>query len=332
MYKANKKFVIYTIIFVIILVVFAGDDAFARMSFRERLAGIFQNKKSERSKISTKKDITGTILVDGRERTYIAHLPPSYNRTRSIPAVFVFHGGFGNAENARKMSKMNQVADKNEFIAVYPNGSGKRKDKFLTWNDGFLDSYAKKQEINDVKFFNELLEKLKKDYNINGEKIYVTGISNGGIMAYRLVCEVPGKIKAIAPVASSMVGFLEKDSFIKPTPVIIFHGLEDKNLPYDGGIGEKGFAKYEYPSVYENVNFWIQKNGLSSEPVRRGRIGRAVFEEYGNDGEKKVVLWTLEDGGHTWPGGSRDLPERVTGKVNTDISASEIMWEFFKKN
>jgi polyhydroxybutyrate depolymerase len=324
----NRSLALIALLFISSLTM--SNDIFAQGQFREKLKERIQNRRNGKNIPAEDRSALSSITVDGRKRTYILHLPASYSKGQFLPVVFVLHGGFGNAKNAQKMSGMNLVADKEGFIAVYPNGSGNTPNKMLTWNDGFLNSYARKKNIDDVKFIRLLIEKLKKDYNVDEKKLYFTGISNGGIMCYRLACEAPEYVSAIAPVSSSMVGYLDDCKHAQSVPVIIFHGKDDKNIPYMGGTGEKGFAKYDYPSVQQAVDFWITRNGLSRIPIDEGRIGSATYKCYGSKSQKQVILWTLEDGGHTWPGGNRDLPESVTGKVNTDISASYEMWKFFK--
>lgn len=201
-------------------------------------------------------NISASLTVDGRERTYILHLPSVYDTRGSLPLVFVLHGGGGNAENARRMSNMNAKADEKGFLVVYPNGTGKRKDRLLTWNAGNCWAYALTPRVDDVTFFHALLEELKQAYPVDSKQIYVTGLSNGGMMAYRLACELSDKIAAVAPIAASLP--IQTCNLSSPVSVIVFHRTEDRHVPYFGGIGKEASLKILHPSVSEAVRFWVE--------------------------------------------------------------------------
>jgi polyhydroxybutyrate depolymerase len=144
-------------------------------------------------------DSLHTLTYDGLERTYILHVPPSYNERHPVPLVISLHGGGGNAGHQRRVSDFNRLADEKGFIVVYPNGTGQRQDAILTWNGGACCGYAMTNNVDDVGFIRALIAELSNAYAIDPKRIYVTGISNGGIMAYRLACEASDVIAAIAP-------------------------------------------------------------------------------------------------------------------------------------
>ena len=143
---------------------------------------------------------------NGQSRSYILHLPPSYNGENEMPLVVVLHGGGGNAGNIEKLTGFSEKADKEGFIVVYPDGSGMFDRYLLTWNTGFCCGYALKNNIDDVGFIRTLIGYLQEKYAINPNMIYVTGISNGGMMSYRLGAELSDIVAAIAPVAGSIGG------------------------------------------------------------------------------------------------------------------------------
>lgn len=291
----------------------------ARQSQREDMAAEMA--------VSTKEE---SIVVDDRKRTYIVHLPPQYKEGISLPLVFVLHGGGGNAKNAMNMAGMNSLADEEGFIVVYPTGSGRLKDKFLSWNDGLLKLYAAKQNIDDVKFFRRMIEKLKEKYNIDQNRIYSTGISNGGIMSYKLACELSDKIAAIAPVAASLDPKSKMPD--EPVSVIIFSGTADEHIPYYGGYGEKSKAKIDHKPVSYAVDFWVKNNGCSPIP-KREEFGSIIKETYtGGRENTEVILYTIKGGGHSWPGGKEGLKYGNADPPTQEIGATKLIWEFFKKH
>jgi polyhydroxybutyrate depolymerase len=270
-----------------------------------------------------------SLEFGGRVRTFYVYAPSSYDKKTKLPLVMNLHGGFGNGPQQCEATFMKETAENNDFIVACPTGTSKL-GIVNYWNDGYLDSYAVNNNVDDVGFIEVMINDLSEKFYINEKKVYSTGISNGGIMSYRFACEISNKITAIAPVAGSMMEYFDTCNPTRKVPVIIFHGLDDTHIPYNGGIGEDAVAQYSHPSVQQALDFWIEKNGVSSTPIETGRIGNALYEIYGtSDSGGQIVLWTLEGGGHTWPGGDSMLD--TLGTVNQDIDASQEMWDFFKQ-
>ncbi|MFH1860916.1 MAG: hypothetical protein ABH870_07915, partial [bacterium] len=216
---------------------------------------------------------------------------------------------------------------------VYPAGTGKLEDRFLTFNSGDGFGYAKENNIDDVGWTRVLLDDVETLFHIDETRVYAAGFSNGAFMCYRLAFELSDRIAAFAPVSGVLGVKISTYNLSSPISIIHFHGLNDPNVAYHGGVGPKAFEKIQRPSVSETIRFWVDHNGCSKEPTKEIRTGKAVCTMYalGKEGSE-VILWTLEDGGHTWPGGKSTLPEEQVGKVNTDISVSEIMWQFFERH
>lgn len=276
--------------------------------------------------VPTPADTTHTLTHDGIERTYILHLPSSYDENKPAPLVLSFHGGAGNAENQRRVSGFNELADKEGFIVVYPNGTGKLKDKILTWNGGTCCGYAVTNQIDDVGFIRALIAELQSQYNIDPKRIYATGLSNGGIMSYRLACDAADIFAAIGPVAGTQNYIRCEPS--EPVSVIHFHGTDDTHLPYGGGSGDDSIAGVVFKSVDETMDFWLTFNLCNPTPTTE-TFDDIQHETYsGCANEIKVELYTILGGKHAWPGS--DGPAGPAGDEPTQtISASEIMWEFF---
>ena len=229
---------------------------------------------------------------NGQSRSYILHLPPSYNGVDGMPLVVVLHGGGGNARNIEEVTGFSTKADEEGFIVVYPDGSG-RLDRFLlTWNGGFCCGYALENNIDDVGFIRALIEYLEKNYTINRDMIYITGASNGGIMSYRLGAELSDLVAAIGPVIASIGGKATEDSSLwvipeptYPVSVIAFNGMIDGRIPYDGGqptINDTRGA-FSYLSVNESITFWLNYNNCSTVSSRNiSQSGNIIVDTYPN--------------------------------------------------
>jgi polyhydroxybutyrate depolymerase len=269
------------------------------------------------------------LTAGGRERTYLLHLPPVYDGNRSLPLVIVLHGGGGNAEGAVRMTGFSKKADKEGFVVVYPNGSGRLKTRLLTWNSGNCCGYAMDSDMDDVGFIRGLIDELVKTRAIDPNRVYVTGMSNGGMMAYRLGCELSEKIAAIAPVAGALN--IENCQPANPVSVIIFHGTADEHVLYNGGEPIKKVDRHARvdKSVSYAVSFWVKHDACSDTPKRseKGSIRTEIYDG-GKDGAE-VVLYTVNGGGHAWPGGEAYL---LGAEPTKEISATDLMWDFFVRH
>ena len=276
-------------------------------------------------------NINGTIEVDGRQRTFVIHLPTAFDVNKALPLVIVLHGGGGNAENAETMTGMSLKADTEGFIALYPNGSSRlRSDRFLTWNSGNCCGYAFDNNIDDALFIRKLIEALESLILIDPGRIYATGISNGGMMSYLLGCVMSDRIAAIAPVAGAMG--MESCRPLLPVSVVIFHGTGDKHVLYEGGsplVQSDNHARTDMPVSYA-VDFWVKHNKCSVTP-KKSESGNVRVDTYrGGQKGTEVVLYTIIDGKHAWHGGR--APWYGADEPTKEISATDIIWEFFKNH
>ena len=205
-----------------------------------------------------------TVNVDGLERSYRVHVPVGFNNTRPTPVVLAFHGGGSNAEQMVSFSGLSQKADQGKFIVVYPNGTG-RLPAALTWNGGICCGHAKENNVDDVAFVRALLDDLEQAVQIDHQRVYATGMSNGAILVYRLASELSECIAAIAPVAGTMG--IPTCNPGRPVPVIHFHGTADESIPFQGGKGPKSLADINFFSVEHSISAWIKANGCTAEPT-----------------------------------------------------------------
>lgn len=263
---------------------------------------------------------------DGLERSYILHVPPGYDATHPTAVVLVFHGGGGNAESIVHLTDFNTQADRAGFLVVYPNGTGRLRNVLLTWNGGTCCGYAQAHNVDDVGFVRAIIADLQSVAAIDPKRIYATGISNGGIMSYRLACEASDLIAAIGPVAGTLnVAHCEPE---EPVSVIHFHGTEDHHLPYDGGVGSASRTGVNYTSVQDSVRFWLGYNQCPAT-AKAEHFADTRHTAYTSCASGSAVeLYTIVKGGHAWPGGNGPA-WRGGDKPTTTIAATQIIWEFF---
>jgi polyhydroxybutyrate depolymerase len=269
---------------------------------------------------------TRILTQDNRQRSYMLYVPESVYWDRSIPLVFVFHGGTGNAESAIRMSGFNDVADENGFVVVYPNGTGRLSDdKLLTWNGGACCGYAQVAEVDDVGFVRAVVADLQALVDIDSSRIYATGMSNGGILSHRLACEAADLFAAIAPVAGTLNFAACQPS--QPVSVIEFHGTEDQHILYDGRFGPKALVSVDFNSVRDSIGFWISDDECSAEAQVESFADIRHETWTGCAGSTVVELYTVIGGGHSWPGSQAGLAG--SAQPTMTISASQLIWDFF---
>ena len=270
-----------------------------------------------------------TLRVGVRERSYEIDLPARRESAHVLPVVIVFHGGGGAADSVRRQSRMSTKGDAEGFIVVYPQGSGGIAGKLRTWNAGTCCGYAMQQRIDEIAFVAALLDDLQATVAVDRARIYATGISNGGMMAYEVACALADRIAGIAVVAGEMTA-LDRCLPSRPVPVLIVHGSADRNLPIDGGVGAKAFAVHEVRSLASAIDFWRRHDGCSetarSEVV--GAVRRTSYSACSDGSEVEVV--TIEGGGHSWPGGDRLA--RFLDPPSAALDATGEIWRFFARH
>ncbi|MEW6426938.1 MAG: PHB depolymerase family esterase [Thermodesulfobacteriota bacterium] len=278
-------------------------------------------------------DYERSLVVDGMERSFTLHVPTSYDGKRPMAVVLNFHGGGGNSKTQRHISRMDATADREGFIVVYPQGTNEKSliKNGYTWNAGTCCGWAQEHNIDDVRFTGLMLDRLEKEFVVDTKRIYATGISNGALMCYRLACELADRIAAIAPIAGPMG--MDRCRPSRPVSIMHFHGTDDKFAPYSGGVGDRSLPGQHFESVQNTVDFWVRAQGLREEQNREFTPRATVrYQRFLSD-KAEFVLVTLEGGGHTWPGGQFGfLGKRFLGEMNQEISASDSMWEFFKRH
>ena len=281
---------------------------------------------------------TRTIAVGDLQRRYRVHVPKKYDAANPTPVVVVFHGGGGNPESMVRLTGMNAKSDEAGFIVVYPSGTGMLADTLLTFNGGGCCGYAMQRKIDDVGFTRAMLDDLAKVANVDTNRVFATGLSNGGIMSHYVASELSDRIAAIAPVGGPLM--MDAPNAKRPVPVMHFHGTGDEFAPFKGGFGKGGAGGKgvtDFKSVDHTIQSWVKANGCKPEPeivalpdkADDGRKCTRKTWSGGKDGSE-VVLIEIENGGHTWPGNEPIVA--LLGKSTKDISANDLMWEFFQKH
>jgi polyhydroxybutyrate depolymerase len=272
-----------------------------------------------------------TLIVDGRERSYIVHVPPGYDRSKPTPLVMIFHGAWTDAAITVALTGMDRKADACGFIAVYPNGTGFGEHAL------FFNAWSKQGPEpaegmpDDVKFTARMLDDLEQRLNVDPKRVFAAGISNGGMMCYRLAGELSDRIAAIASVAGTTT--LASYHPTRPVPVLHFHGTADSVVPFNGP-DSRNFKLKIFKSVDQSIQTWVDLDGCPKVPKTTelpdtAHDGTTVKRDVygpGKDGAE-VVLYTITGGGHTWPG--RPMPVKFLGKSTSNVSANDVMWEFF---
>jgi polyhydroxybutyrate depolymerase len=245
-----------------------------------------------------------------------------------VPLLLVLHGGGGNADNAERMTGFTAKAQREGFIVVYPEGSSRFRQKLLTWNAGHCCGYAMEHKVDDVGFIQSLIKQLLKQYPIDSARVYVTGMSNGGMMTHRLGRELAGQVAAIAPVVATVFG--DESNAGQPVSALMFNGMLDESVPYLGGppggrFNDAWDGTPAKPALDQGV-YWAGVNGCAKEPVRQDR-GDHVHWRYACPPGRAVELYLLKDSGHAWPGGQKG--SRRGDAPGTSVNATDVIWEFF---
>lgn len=280
---------------------------------------------SDKSKYPAGKS-TISLTYGGVSRSAIIYVPKSYSSSTSTPLVFNLHGSESTAEGQENNSHMDQTAESNGFIVVYPNGINEQ------WNDGRSYTKSRTGNADDVGFIKELVKTVSEGMNINSRKIYAVGMSNGGMMSHRLACDATSTFAAIGDVAGAMPTDLKSTcSPAGKIPVIVMHGSSDPIVPIAGGSLNSG--RGSVLSTLDAVKYWAGINGVSTSPSSTTTINTTsdgttiTHYAYGS----QIQFYQVNDGGHTWPGGLQYLRPAVIGLVSKDIDASQVIWDFFKQ-
>ena len=277
-----------------------------------------------------------TLRLDERNRQFLIVTPPGLKTDHPLPVVFFFHGAGGTAEQAASTYGWVEKAQKEKFIVVFPQGLGVRPDRpssFLLNPNIWRDERPDVPDIvNDIQFFQTLLTELQTVLPVDPRRVYVTGFSNGAGMTFTLGAHFSDRIAAIAPVSSRSVAQIDK--LTRPLPVYYLVGIADPLLRYHGGTVTLPWGNTRtVPPVQETVDAWAALDGCPILPttVSDKEGVRVVRYGPGHDGVE-LLFTTIEGNGHHWPDTIEPLPAAISGPSLDPFSATDRIWEFFKKH
>jgi polyhydroxybutyrate depolymerase len=280
-----------------------------------------------------------SLVHQGLKRHYKIHVPNSYSKDKPIPLVVYVHGGGGNRKTAFH-NGIDRYSEKYGFLLAAPEGTGEVKLGQLraSWNGGKWESGECCGNADDVGFIAKMLDEIEARFNVDKQRIYATGLSNGGLMTNRLACDLSSRITAIATVAPAAIKSDCRPS--RAVPYLHIHGTGDPANPPDGSAprsifgkdSKSGFSKsYKRMTPYQVVAKWRAINGCSDAQTRGYEHGAAKCVAYKQCRQGATVELCLVEGmGHTYPAGHQYLPASIIGPVSTDISFDQI-WKFFQK-
>ncbi len=255
----------------------------------------------------------------GLTRTYAVYRPA---RLEPAPALVVsLHGGFGTGAFDERAYGWDRLADRDGFVVAYPDGIGR------AWNAGGCCGRPAREGVDDVGFLTALIDHLVAQQRLDPDRVYVTGMSNGAAMAYRLACEAPGRLAAIGVVAGSLAADCAHP---RPVSVLAIHGLADRNVPFAGGVGAKGVTRFAWASVPDVLALWRRVDGCgAAQPQADGAV--TITAAACAEG-RAVTLITIAGAGHQWPG---SVPRPAAALLDPDppsplLDATATLWAFFR--
>lgn len=269
----------------------------------------------------------GSLVSSGETRHYLLYVPKSYDPAQPVPLVITFHGFASWPAHQARISGWNDLADEQGFVVVYPMGR-----KFpLRWNANSTPEAA----AEEVLFAAELIEKLKSQYNIDPQRIYVNGFSNGGGMSDVLACELSDRIAAVGTVSGAYLYPRAACTPQRPMPMMTFHGTEDPVVPYLGG-NSGPFEEQTFPLIADWVSWWAEENACTGEQpaavsaqAAQGGVSGVAYTGCAADVE--VIFYSIAGAGHSWSGG-KPMPRWVVGETTDAIDTTAELWAFFQRH
>lgn len=279
-----------------------------------------------------------------RARSWIVYAPSGYDPTKPTPVVVLLHGRPSNGAGMAFLSGMNDVAENNNFIVVYPNGiDNEWNAQFdLSASDISLTGRRSTLPQDDVGFLKTLMDDLAQDFNIDRSRLYLGGFSNGSFMTYRMACSAGDTFAAFAAVSAGLYVELARHCRRSdPTPILIMNGTDDPSVPYGGVLvanPEGGEPIRISLSVQDTLAVFARRNGcdMAGESTTFAEGGQSPgtnvvrFIPRNCRPGADVVLYAINGGGHTWPGHPR--PQMVMGATNMDMDAGQVIWDFFSRH
>lgn len=271
-------------------------------------------------------------------RKFLLHIPPNYRTVTPLPLVIVIHGAFSTGKQTETETGFSTLADEERFLVAYPEGIG-LFGLFQHWNAGHCCGKAAADQVDDVGFIAEVIKTIRRKLSIDPARVYIAGMSNGGMLTYRFASERADEVAAAA-VVSGAIGssFGDEDlrsCISKPAhalPFIVFHGIDDDTVPANGPYESSKNGARSFLPASDAVEFWRAANGCEPEPeaesLNNGWVQHLVWNKCA-DGSS-VEFYRLSGWGHQWPA------LWFTSRLNPDhqlsgFDATRLIWEFFSR-
>ena len=312
------------------------------------------------SHLASAQETKETITIEGTDRSYVVHLPKGYDEKQHYPVVVLLHGANQQADDMERLTRFNELADKDSVIAVYPSAVHGR------WNFGVLEPLTREREYrrgpyrrrgypgggyprggppprepgernrpvhaDDVDFFNRMLDKLSTKFAVDSSRVYFAGLSDGGFMTAKVGCNLSDRVAAIATVGAAMPKTMICVPS-RPLPVVMINGTDDPVVKYSGGVGKHG--KVHTISVEDTAKNWAKLNHCADKPAQsklkahtKGGMNTNVDTFEGCQQNAQVTLYSVKGAGNTWPGGQQYEVEKTIGKTSSDLDANQVIWSF----
>jgi polyhydroxybutyrate depolymerase len=269
---------------------------------------------------------------DGRTRSYRLYVPASLDTSTPAPLLVALHGGLGSSAQFEANSAFNGLAESNGFVVVYPDGIGAWPNGTgpQTWNGGYCCGPAARDDVDDVGFVRLVIDRLDRELSIDPARTFVTGHSNGAIMAYRLACELSDRVAAIGVQAGSLG--VDTCAPARPVSVIHLHGTADTNHPIDGGTGS-GLAGVVFRPARDAMDAFAVADSCSLTPVFATDPANPdlTVTTWASCADAAAVRYVVVQGAsHAWMGhpAYSKLASSYVGEPYLDLDASRAIWSF----
>lgn len=285
------------------------------------------------------------LRVDGRWWTYTAQVPASPDdpgvSPSALPVVIFLHGSGQSGAEELERTGWTALAEREGFLAIAPNGLPAEPDEPADfwrnprlWNSGQHPSDRPRSQIDDLAFFDALLDDIARRWPVDQSRIYVTGHSNGGAMAFRLAAERADRIAAIAPVSG--LCWLPDPKPARLVPTLMIVGTRDPLMPIDGGRVILPWEIRYTPPVLPAADRWAQALGLPESPIRFETIDERVYRDYAwnhADADPPFRAIAIERHGHDWPGARRTpFGGIILGPRIADVDGTALVWDFLRRH